>query len=61
MYLKNYEQFCNVISRNKKLSFSLKDFFFFFKKKTALPRYNLKTTELMHLRDTVQYIFELCD
>lgn len=58
MYLKNYEQFSNVISHNKKLSFSLRDFFFL---KTALPRYNLKTTGLMHLRDTVQYIFELCD
>lgn len=28
MYRKSYEQFCNVISLNKKLSFSLKDFFF---------------------------------
>lgn len=28
MYLKNYEQLCKVISLNKKLSFSLKDFFF---------------------------------
>lgn len=58
MYLKNYEQFSNIISHNKKLSFSLRDFFFL---KTALPRYNLKTIEPMHLRDTVQYIFELCD